>query len=84
MHAVRDRITNHIHMGECGGLWSFRADGQDQEVKEAEENGGMPYPGTAMMNEIGGEEIGGEENGAFEITREAIGDFKIGGEEQTP
>jgi hypothetical protein len=36
----------------------------------------MPYLGTAMTNEIGG-----EENGAFEITREATGDVKIGGEE---
>jgi hypothetical protein len=48
---------------------------------EAEENGGMPYLGTTMMNEIGGEEIGGEENGAFKITRETISDVKIGGEE---
>jgi hypothetical protein len=44
----------------------------------------MPYLGTAMTSEIGGEEIGGEENGTFEITKEAIGDVKIGEEEQTP
>jgi hypothetical protein len=43
----------------------------------------MPYLGTAMTNKIGGEEIGREENGAFEITREDIGDVKIGGEKQT-